>query len=805
MRNPARVILVQPPFVQLNGPYPAPYYLKSFLSARGYEAQVLDHSIQLFSRIFCRAGLEQIFRDLEKAKPRKKNDRYDIEHFLSEKELWLRSIDGIIEFLRGRNHELSHALALGNGLFPIGSRTEALIIQEGGKIGAPTGRLMATAILSDLADLITGTLDPHFSLTSYTPRLPGSGPAGFRNFSALTRQLDSYIIETFYRPLLREEWARIGPAGKEPLLLGLTIPFPGCLLGALACAQSAKQHLGPQVRIAIGGGYVNTELRSLNDPSVFDYVDYVCFDRGYGALSSVLDHIEGLPQGDRKANRPLYKTLHRENWSNQSDRLDQTAPKWSNQSDQSAKNRSNRSNQSDRLDQMTSNWSNQSDRLDQTTPNWSNQSDQHYADLDDQAVKTTFPDYAGVDFSPYLYPMDQVNPMHRLWSDGHWLKAYLAHGCYWHSCSFCDTTLDYIKCHIPVDVPQLFEHLVAQAELTGRRGVHFCDEAAPAWALVEFALLNRQAGLPLSFWGNIRYDRSFTPDVAAILGAGGLVGVSGGLETLTQESLGRLHKGITLKDGAFALAAFKEEGILCHAYLIYGYWDQKEGEIMNSAEILRQLFSEGLLDSAFWHKFILTRHSRVYEEKLRGLHPELKVKVPSPRGPTFALNDLSFEGEEKYDYYTLGLDLLLHEWMGGNTDLKVQEVFAKKKERPAIPRVYIEFLMDGYAEHRDRARKKAPGAGMVLFLGTRPWLEKDGKLSILHWRWKLTEHHLTFDTPGPAKALAALLGEASRGRGMEEGSFYGTLVKILEKNKAGNTWKELRGRGLVRYESRFDG
>ena len=42
---------------------------------------------------------------------------------------------------------------------------------------------------------------------------------------------------------------------------------------------------------SLGGGYVNTELRELSDPRVFDYVDFVTLDDGEAPLLALLDHL----------------------------------------------------------------------------------------------------------------------------------------------------------------------------------------------------------------------------------------------------------------------------------------------------------------------------------------------------------------------------------------------------------------------------------------------------------------------------------------------------------------------------------
>ncbi len=78
----------------------------------------------------------------------------------------------------------------------------------------------------------------------------------------------------------------------DPGLVGLTVPFPGNLFGAFRIAQSLKRRR-PDIRIVLGGGFVNTELRRLRDPRVFDFVDYVTLDDGERPLLALLEHLNG--------------------------------------------------------------------------------------------------------------------------------------------------------------------------------------------------------------------------------------------------------------------------------------------------------------------------------------------------------------------------------------------------------------------------------------------------------------------------------------------------------------------------------
>ena len=679
-------------------------------------------------------------------------------------ELWLASIDRLVAFLQGRDPEWGHLLALANGCVPGGPRADAYLAGKGADAAsAPDeAKLIATKMLEDLADFISITLDTGFSLIRYSPVLTASLNTGFRDFSAVRENLDGYIMNNFYRPMLAEEWKKLENSSpgfgdinaNTPALLGVTIPFPGCLSGALVCAESAKNCFGSAIRTVAGGGYVNTELRFLKTSEFFDYFDYLSFDRGYGSLDTILKELE-RNESSRLPAGHIYKTMYR--------------------------------SQGRIISALDA----------KETPDGESASS-----MEDAATRTVFPDYSAVDFSRYLYLVDDANPMHWLWSDGHWLKAYLAHGCYWHSCAFCDVTLDYIKSFIPVEPAALFAHLADQAEKTGVRGVHLCDEAAPPASLLEFALLNREAGLPLCFWGNIRFERAFDPDTAAALASGGLIGVSAGLEVASEKGFKRLGKGIDLESAVSALASFKEAGVLTHAYLIYGYWDEDEQELIDSAETVRQLFAHGLLDSCFWHKFVLTRHSRIYAEKQRGLHPGLHITDDISAGDTchnddiFALNDLSFKGETRHDKYTDGLERLLSAWMAGETESPVMEAFSFKVKAPSIEPGLVGGLLDKYARDRDRGRRER-GAGRVLFLGSTPRLRQTASGFSLRWRWRLDDRTLKITGEGDAAAIIALLETASRGKGVALAEFCSSLEEIAGEKGAKRVWKSLREGGLV--------
>ncbi len=793
------ILLLQPPFVQLNAPYPAPYYLQTFLVEKGLAARVADHSIGLFSRIFCRQGLSTVFaaaRPLIEARlsPAAGQDgrgarsvltaaeeaqaRLNLSRYLSRSKDWIATIDRVVEFLRGGESEFGHLLSAANGTLPSGARVERFLASVDGSPSPNEAREMATLMLADLADLIRVVLDPGFSLVRYAENLAAS----VHSFAEVEPAVDGWILRTFYEPLLQEEWQRVEregpPSADKPLILACTLPFPGCLAGALAASRSAKAYFGNKVRTLAGGGYVNTELRSISSTRFFDYFDYLCFDRGYGAFQAVLETegILGAPgfvasfvtgSIPNKNPLPLYKTIFRD-------------PETGKLVDGS--------------------------KTGTSTDTIGSVAMERYGSVDAEAPVRIFPDYRSVDFSRYILPLDDANPMHRLWSDGRWLKVYLAHGCYWHACAFCDVQLDYISGYLPVDPNALFAHLLLQAEATGVRGVHLVDEAAPVGSLLRLAQLNREAGLPLVFWGNIRFERDFTPDRAAALAAGGLLGVSAGIEVATERGFKRVGKGIGLKEVVRACAAFKEAGILVHAYLIFGYWDEDDQEIIDSVETMRQVFAAGLVDSAFWHKFVLTRHSRIYAEWERGRHPKLELVEAGKKtgGETggiadFADNDLRFRGEERHERWSAPLDTLAGLWMSGEQvegpvgsrvvgGSGIEDIVPFKTPSPRVAPDTVESLLEAYARDRDDALDTLPAPLQAsqaatqaswLFLGGEPIaetvLDRKGRPQVrLCWNYRLESHELevggleranaikvAINSPDPVTALSTLLDQAS--------------------------------------------
>lgn len=681
------ILIVQPPLLQLNTPYPAGAYLKSFFSRLKEEnprwnlghVRWVDCCNSLFHRIFSRQGLDRIFSATEgKAQAQaeewerggRHNEAFNVRRYVSQRDGWIRWIDAVVAILLGRGRELCHEF-VSSPAVPRGQRAEDFMAALDRFPSVDDAMILASLALADLADYISTFYDSSFGLVRYGESLA----ACCHGFDAVERGLEAPVLRDFYRPVLDGLAEQVGPLwqGDGRLLVCVSCPFPGTLAAALYTCRFFKDALGDRAFVALGGGYVNTELRRVREPRLADYLDALSYDRGYGSYWDFFRRLaecgeEGFPQ---QAKRSAVYKMRFFGGDADFDGKECAGERAFFASDAGG-------------------W--QEERWDEARR------------LEERLTSTIVPDFTDIDFSRYPRLADSANPMHRLWSDGAWLKAYLAHGCYWHRCAFCDTSLDYVCGYRKTDVAALHKSLSCQARLLGVPGIHLVDEAAPPAALRDFALENLRAERPLVFWGNIRYEKVFTRDLADLLSHGGLRAVSGGIEIASGTGLDAVHKGTDLDSIVSACAAFKEAGILTHAYMIYGYWMETPQILVDSMETLRQLFATGLLDSAFWHKFVLTRHSRVFQEWRRGLHPDLVPLGWREEGSVFAANDLRFHGEEKSARYGDPLNAALSAWMTGQAlDRPVQKWFPFSMPRPSVTSRLVEDSIARYEARRDAA------------------------------------------------------------------------------------------------------
>jgi radical SAM superfamily enzyme YgiQ (UPF0313 family) len=774
-----KAVLVQPPFTQLNAPYPAVHYLEAFLRGRGHEAKSFDHGITLYRSIFSHDGLARLFADaplkIEMLAERRAEEladpaiRGEIDRYLSYRNLYAEWIDPIVDFLSGGDPAFAHRLAQAVEL-PRGARTAAFLESAGGRIASDESRALATLILEDLGDFMTRIFDPEFGTVRYGERIAASRGDFAEIRSALA---SSYLLSTFYRPFLRDFWRN--PESSDADMILVSIPFPGCLLGALACAEEARKALGPSIPILFGGGYVSTELRALCDPGIFDYCDYLCFDAGYGSITSILE-ARGF-EAEKGEPGGLYRCMHRledgriavAGFPPDYESLPVVLP----------------------LARMTLQCRGAA----------------RYAEVERSAITSVYPDYASVDFHSYLGVVDSANPMHRLWSDAPWLKYHLAHGCYWRRCTFCDTELDYVANFVRGDTTSLLRAAAVAAEHSGLTGLHFVDEAMPMGDLLAFAAANRLRASTgkkaFHFWGNVRFDSSWTEGRCAFLAASGLIAVSGGIEVATERGLEMTDKGFDLAGLVRCLVAMKRSGILVHAYLIYGFPEQDEADIVDSAEFCRQLFAAGLIDSAFWHRFVLTRHSRMYGEWKGGALPGLRP-LDAPR--LFADNDLAFEGEEKFDRFEAPLAAALEAWMAGEElEKPAASWFAKgsrgRNLRSSTPPGLVESLIAQAEAILDERGIK--GSDIVHWVAGMPFLlpvpEEAGAPSMASLAWayrgELEEIVLKNDE---AEMLRAAISELEHSRsGQALASFAAAAFVDPKGTETGLVLKRLADSGLA--------
>lgn len=648
-----KILLVSPPFTQLNTPYPATAYLKGFLNTQAVESVQIDLGIETILRLFSKAGLSELFAV---AKDGLKEASDNSLRIYALRERYIHTIDAVISFLQDDDPTLSHFICERNFL-PEASKFEQMEDLEWafGTMGIrDQARHLATLYLEDISDFIVELVDPHFGFSRYAERLGMSA----RSFDELYDELNS---ETSFISELMLSVFKEKIETEKPTLVCLSVPFPGNLFAAFKCGQWLKLN-HPNITIAMGGGFPNTELRSLTDARVFEFVDFITLDDGEAPLMELLSHLDGHIEEEN-----LKRTFA----------LVDGEVKYLNGS---------------------------------TNP-----------DIKQEKVGT--PDYTGLPLKKYLSVIQLTNPMHRLWSDGRWNKLTMAHGCYWGKCTFCDISLDYIRNYEGLSATltvDRMEELIAQ---TGERGFHFVDEAAPPALMKAIALEILKRKLVVTWWANIRFEKSFNYDLCRLLAASGCIAVSGGLEVASDRLLKLIAKGVSVKQVANVNDNFNRAGIMVHAYLMYGFPTQTAQETIDSLEVVRQLFETNVLQSAFWHRFAMTAHSPV------GLNPEkFKVKIVGESLGSFANNDLQHEDPTgaDHDQFSEGLKKSLFNFMHGTGfELPLQEWFETKVPKTSLPPDLIQSYL---AEQDDREIKSSHA---LVWIGGPVWFnEKDLVLNI---------------------------------------------------------------------------
>jgi hypothetical protein len=639
-----KLFLVTPPFTQLNTPYPATAYIKGFLNTKNIASVQADLGIEVILALFSKKGLQDLF---QVSNFQKHEFSENAKRIFALQDEYVKTIDSVVAFLQGKNPTLALQICQEDFL-PEASRFAQLeeLDWAFGTMGTQDkAKHLATLYLEDISDFIVECVDPNFGFSRYAERLGRSANSFDELYQAL--QQERTYIDAILLSILAAKIDTI-----QPTIFLISVPFPGNLYAAFRSAQWLKKH-HPEIKILMGGGFANTELRSLSDKRVFEFFDFISLDDGELPLELIVENIEsGL-------NSEFKRTFLLENGK------------------VVYKNNSSRT------------------------------------DYKQSQVGT--PDYSDLLLDKYISVIEIVNPMHRMWSDGRWNKLTMAHGCYWGKCTFCDISLDYIKIYEPIAAGILCDRMEEMMAQTGETGFHFVDEAAPPALMRELALEILRRKLAVTWWTNIRFEKSFTKDLCLLLKASGCIAVSGGLEVASDRLLRLIDKGVTVEQVAKVTRNFTEAGVMVHAYLMYGYPTQTIQESVDSLEMVRQLFEAGVLQSGFWHQFAMTAHSPV------GMYPEkFGVTKATDAVGTFANNDLNYTDSTGIDHeqFSFGLKKSLFNFMHGIClDYDLQDWFDFKIPKTTI---HPDFIYDALDEKADFSSK--PNA-KVVWLGGKPVVE----------------------------------------------------------------------------------
>jgi len=679
----------------------------------------MDLGIEVILALFSKEKLQDLF---DFAAQNKAVFSENAARIFALKEVYFKTIDDIISFLQGHNPTLARQICSENFL-PQASRFDA-ITDESEELEWAFGRMgmqdkakhLATLYLEDLSDFIKECVDENFGFSRYAERLGRSA----NSFDELHLHLQSELtyIDHITLQILDKQLKTI-----QPKLVCFSVPFPGNLYSAFRCAQFTKKHY-PHIQTAMGGGFPNTELRSVSDTRVFDYFDYITLDDGELPIELLVSNVL-----NPEATNPNYGFFKR-TFLKEKDKL------------------------------VYNNFSLRRDYK------------QH---------EVGTPDYSDLLLDQYISVIEIANPMHSLWSDGRWNKLTMAHGCYWGKCTFCDVSLDYIKLYEPVTAKLLVDRMEEMIAQTGEKGFHFVDEAAPPALMRALAIEIIRRKLTVTWWTNIRFEKSFSQDLCHLLKASGCIAVSGGLEVASDRLLKLIQKGVTVGQVAQVTRNFTESGIMVHAYLMYGYPTQTVQETVDSLEMVRQMFELGVLQSGFWHQFALTAHSPI------GLNPKDYGIIPANPTITFANNDIEFEDKTGIDHskFSFGLKKSLFNFMHGICfEFPLQEWFDFKIPRTKISK---KFILDCLESEPYQATKSS---AKIVWLGAKPSVSSFQKTK----RKQVIEMlEFTFHSKESCEVLAFRKGEGE------------WLLKTLERLSVGGEKLMTYGDLKLDFEGHFEG
>ena len=597
--------------------------------------------IEVTVALFSANGIKNIFDTINPTKELSDNAK----RIFALKQDYINTIDAVVAFLQNKNPMLAHSICKRDFLPEASRFLHADDVEKAfGNMGIQDrAKYIATMYLEDISDFIKENVDEHFGFSRYAESLGRSANSFDELYEALQKPYT--FIDTLLIGILEKHIKNVAPK-----MVALSVPFPGNLYTSLRCGQWIKQNY-PTIKVMMGGGFANTELRSLTDARVFEFYDFISLDDGEAPIENLIAYITKNKTVDELKRTFLLqdgKVVY----------INNTAVK----------------------------------------------------DYKQGQVGT--PDYTDLLLDNYISALEVVNPMHRMWSDGRWNKLTMAHGCYWGKCTFCDVSLDYIKLYEPVAAGVICDRMQEIMLQTNQNGFHFVDEAAPPALMRAVALEIIKRKMVVTWWTNVRFEKSFTRDLCLLLSASGCIAVSGGLEVASDRLLQLIDKGITVAQVATVNKNFTEAGILVHAYLMYGYPTQTNQETIDSLEMVRQLFANSILQSAFWHRFALTVHSPV------GLNPDkFKIKILNTTLGSFANNDAEYEDLTggDHDDFGYGLKKSLFNYMHGiGLDEPLQKWFDTKTPKTKVEPNFIEQVL--LSQDADTFKPNSK----VVFIGNIP-------------------------------------------------------------------------------------
>lgn len=612
-----KTLLITPPFAQWNNPYPATTVLTGYLKSKGYDVAQADLSIRLTNYIFSKEGLIRIF---ERTKATGDKTSGNIR---KHRQKYIDTVDFVRRFLQTGDQTSAMRICSLDFLPPATADIDENNMEWAfGSTGfTEKARYLSTLYINDIGKYIRETISEDYGFNRYAESLSHSA----NEFKDIYRRLSAKnnLLETFMREQLKEIiWEQ------SPQIVGFTIPFAGNLYAALKCAQYLKSNY-PEVKIVLGGGYVNTDLRQLKELKIFEFADFICLDDGELPLKNIIQFVDG-----KKSVNSLVRTYI--------------------------------------LEHGKIKYLDNSENI--------------------RFANSPCPDYSGLEIDRYMSVIELTNPMHKIWNDGFWNKLTLAHGCYWKKCTFCDTSLDYISRYEPDTAKNIVNKIEKIINQTGKTGFHFTDEAASPKLLKEVAAELIRRKIQITWWTNIRFEKAFNNGLCALLSHSGCIAVSGGIEVASDRILKLINKGISVQQAAIAADKFTQKGIMVHAYLMYGFPSQTEQETVDSLEIIRQFFEQGLIQSAYFHRFALTAHSPIAKSA-----ENYKIKITGPSKHKFAINDLYFNDLEGCEHgkFTNGLNKALYNYMHGiGYDKPVNFWFDFKTPKTSLPKNLIEHILN---------------------------------------------------------------------------------------------------------------